>query len=65
MFMALGLPVPEAVKEWSNGICRQVDMFRKTEFPTQSIYLRNFPFCPCYYCYLREGKTTAAFAVER
>lgn len=41
MLMTLGSPVPEAVKGWNNGIGRQVDSFRKTEFSAQNTDLRN------------------------
>lgn len=42
--MILESPVPEVLKGWSDGICREVDVFRKTEFPTQNISFRNFMF---------------------
>lgn len=42
--MILESPVPEILKGWSNGIYREVDVFRKLEFPTQNICFRNFTF---------------------
>lgn len=55
--MTLESPVPEAVKGWSDGMCREVGVIRKTEFPTQNICFGNFTFSASSYCYLREAKT--------
>ena len=57
--MTLESPVPEAVKGWSEGMCREVGVVRKIEFPTQNICFRNFTFRASSYCYLREWKIAA------